>query len=222
MGKVLIVSTKPMGPQVIDREGKKESILPIKAVRGRLPPPGSAFSQSAPSIYMRQIITIHLVASASSLLHPSIATAPLSSPHHAHGRGRGDRPPRHHLLLRLPPASPSLCPRLPSVLPVSSLPDRKLHVARQLVSVVYGGGRGVLADRGGGGAAAAGEGDVADLAGGGGVVGWIDETPLPPGRPRLQHRATRALPRGPVRARARALRRAPAPGIRDKARFNVS
>jgi hypothetical protein len=49
--------------------------------------------------------------------------------HHAHGRGRGDRPPRHHLLLRLPLASPSLCARLPSVLPVSSLPDRKLHVA---------------------------------------------------------------------------------------------
>jgi pentatricopeptide repeat protein len=61
-------------------------------------------------------------------------------------------------------------------------------VARQLVSVVYGGGRGVLADRGGGGAAAAGEGDVADLAGGGGVVGWIDETPLPPGS-RLDVRA---------------------------------
>jgi hypothetical protein len=40
-------------------------------------------------------------------------------------------------------------------------------VARQLVSVVYGGGRGVLADRGG--AAAEGEGDVAGVAGGGGV-----------------------------------------------------
>jgi hypothetical protein len=86
--------------------------------------------------------------------------------HHAHGRG--DRPPRHHLFLRLPPASPSLCPRLPSVLPVSSLPDRKLHVARRLVSVVYGGGRGVHADRGGG-VTATGEGDVAGVAGGGGV-----------------------------------------------------
>ncbi|PWZ29305.1 hypothetical protein Zm00014a_028773 [Zea mays] len=111
--------------------------------------------------------------------HAAVQPPRLSSPHrrrshrpqkhHAHGRGRGDRPPRHHLLLRLPPASPSLCPRLPSVLPVSILPDRKLHVARQLVSVVYGGSRGALADRGSGGVAAAGEGGVAGVAGGGGV-----------------------------------------------------
>jgi hypothetical protein len=50
----------------------------IKAVRGSLPPPGSAFSQSTPSIYIHQIITV--LASASSLPHPSIATAPLSAP----------------------------------------------------------------------------------------------------------------------------------------------
>jgi hypothetical protein len=52
----------------------------IKTVRGSLPPPGSAFNQSTPSIYIHQIITVRLVASASSLLHPSIATAPLSTP----------------------------------------------------------------------------------------------------------------------------------------------
>jgi hypothetical protein len=52
----------------------------IKVVRGSLPPPDSAFSQSTPSIYIHQIITVRLVTSASSLLHPSIVTAPLSAP----------------------------------------------------------------------------------------------------------------------------------------------
>lgn len=42
-------------------------------------------------------------------------------------------------------------------------------MARQLVPGVYGGGRSVLADRGGGGAAAAGEGGVAGVADGGRV-----------------------------------------------------
>jgi hypothetical protein len=42
-------------------------------------------------------------------------------------------------------------------------------VARQLVSIVYGGGRGVLTDRGGGGVVASGESSVAGVAGGGGV-----------------------------------------------------
>jgi hypothetical protein len=41
---------------------------------------GSTSSQSTPSIYMHQIITVRLVASASSLLRPSITTAPLSTP----------------------------------------------------------------------------------------------------------------------------------------------
>jgi hypothetical protein len=101
----------------------------IKAVRGSLPPPDSAFSQSTPSIYIHQIITVRLVASSSSLLHPSIVTAPLSAPLFLdissiklHPRHRRQWLRSSHAAIQPPPDSPPHTAAAPTAHPPCSPP----------------------------------------------------------------------------------------------------
>jgi pentatricopeptide repeat protein len=136
---------------------------------------------------MRQIITIHLVASTSSLLHP-IATAPLSAPlfldtthtgagvetDHHDTSSSGCLWPRHPSVLDFPPSSRSPASRIGSSTwrDISSL-------SSMAVAEVYSPTAAAAAQQ---------QREKATSQIWRAVVGWIDETSLPPGS-RLDVRA---------------------------------